>query len=59
METDFLASGNNFVPISQILLPLEAAFPFCENILKTNPLLRPVATNFLVSGNNILSLIFF
>ena len=33
METDFLANGNHFVPISQIYLPLEAVFPSLGNIL--------------------------
>ena len=27
METDFSVSGNHFVPISPIFLPLEAVFP--------------------------------
>ena len=56
METDFLASGNHhFVPIAQIALLLEAVFPSRGNILCTNPLLRPVATDILFSGNYILS----
>ena len=58
METDFLASGNHFVAIAQISFLLEVVFSTCGNKFKTNPLLQPVATDFLFSGNNILSLIF-
>ena len=39
VETNFLASGNNFVPISQIFFLLEAVFPSPGNIFETNPLL--------------------
>ena len=56
MEIDFLASGNHFVPISQISFILEAAFPSRGNILES--LLPPVATDFLFNGNDILSFIF-
>ena len=59
METDFLASGNHFVPIAQISFLLEVVFPSRGNMFLTNPLLRPVATDFLFNGNNILSFIFF
>ena len=59
METDFLVSGNHFAPISQVSLPLEAVFPSFENVFEMNPLLQPVATDFLFSGNDILSFTFF
>ena len=32
VETDFLTSGNHFVPISQIYLPLKAVIPSPGNI---------------------------
>ena len=32
VETDFLASGKHFVPLSQISLPLEVVFPSLGNI---------------------------
>ena len=48
MESDFLASGNHFVPISQICLPFEAVFPSLGSIFQTNPSLQPVATDFLL-----------
>ena len=51
-----MASGNHFVPISQILLPLEAVFPSLGIIFYTNPLLQP---DFLFTGNDILSFRFF
>ena len=47
METDFPASGDHFVPIPQIFFLLKVVFPSCGNIFRTNPLLRPVATDFL------------
>ena len=43
METDFLASGNHFVL-------LEAVFPYRGTIFSPNPLLQPVATDFLFNG---------
>ena len=46
-------------PISQISLPLGAVFPSLGNIFQTNPLLQPVATDFLFSGNDMLSFTFF
>ena len=42
METDFLASGNHFVSISQIFII-------------NNPLLQQMATDFLFSGNDVFS----
>ena len=42
-----MASGNHFVPISQISFLLEVVFPSRGNIFKANLLLRPVATDFL------------
>ena len=59
METNFLVSGNHFGPISQMKRPLEAVFPSRGNIFSANHLLRSVATDFLLSGNDILSVIFF
>ena len=59
METDFLASGKHFVSISQISLPLEVVFPSLGNIFSTNHLLQPVAMDFLFSGEDTLSFIFF
>ena len=59
LETDFLASGNHFAPMSQITFLLKAAFPSSGNIFKTNlNLLQPVATYFVFNGNDILSFIF-
>ena len=55
VETDFLASGNHFVPILQISFLLKAVFPSRENIFLTNPLLRLMATGFLFNVNDILS----
>ena len=43
------------MPISQITLLMEVVFPSLGNLFLTNPLLQPVATDFLFSGNNILS----
>ena len=54
-----MVSENNFVPTSQISLPLEAVFLPFGNIFLTNSLLWPVATDILFSGNDILSFIFF
>ena len=58
METDFLASGNHFVPIFKISFLLEAVFLSRGNIFQTNSLLRPVATDFIFHGNDILLFIF-
>ena len=48
-----MANESHFVPMSQISFPLEAVFPSRGNTFSTNPLLRPVATDFLFSGNDI------
>ena len=58
METDFLAIGNHFVPIPKTSFLLVVVLPSRENIFETNPLLWPVATDFLFNENDILSLIF-
>ena len=53
MKTSFTASGNHYVPISQISFPLTAVFPSHGNIFETNPV--AVTTDFLFTGNNVLS----
>ena len=55
METDFLASGNHFVPISEMLFLMEAVFPSRGNMFLTNPSLRISYFIILLNGNDILS----
>ena len=59
LEIDFLANGNHFVSISQKLFPLGAPFSIFWNNIPNKSLLQSVATDFLFSGNDILSFTFF
>ena len=54
METDSLASRNNFLPFSQIgvnCLQANAFFPLNGSYFSANPLFRLVETCFLFVGN--------
>ena len=58
MKSDFLVSGNHFLPFfsdSSQLLPVKAVFSSTGAYFSASPSLRLVKTSFLSTGNSIFS----